>query len=66
MNSLRKIERVTLSSKRRKFDTASVNILSYECEIWRVGYRLRKKSLNTEVGFWRRDEKSKILNIENN
>ena len=39
------------------------NILSYDCEILTVDYRLKKKLLSTEVYVWRRAARtSKILN----
>jgi hypothetical protein len=49
LHSLRRNEHVTLISKKRKFDAASVSILSYGCEIWTVGYSLKKKPLNIEI-----------------
>jgi len=66
LSSLRWNEHVTLRSKEPKFDAASVNILSYRCEIWAVGYRLRKNLLSTEMGFGKEMKKSKMLNVESN
>ena len=61
LNSLRRNGHVTWSWTKRKFDADSVNILSYEGEIWTLGYRLKEKLLSTEMGLWGRAEKNTKL-----